>query len=112
MQQKQIFLTGGKIYNIRIARDYLWKKRPPLVLSSRPPSSRVKNGRFLLAGVEHQLTRNDAGTEYRHHVHGGDLSFDRLSWNTEVVEQGVVFSLLSPDGSEVFIEFRGGKNIF
>jgi aldose 1-epimerase len=82
------------------------------VFLSSPPSSRVKNARFLLAGVEHQLTRNDAGTEYRHHVHGGDLSFDRLSWNTEVVEQGVVFSLLSPDGSEVFIGFLGGKNIF
>jgi galactose mutarotase-like enzyme len=62
---------------------------------------RVKEGKFLLGGVEYQLSRNDAGTDHRHHVHGGEVSFDRLNWNTEVVNQGVVFSVLSSDGSEV-----------
>jgi galactose mutarotase-like enzyme len=51
--------------------------------------------------IEYQLTRNDAGTDYRHHVHGGHVSFDRLNWNTSLMERGVVFSVLSPDGSEV-----------
>jgi aldose 1-epimerase len=61
----------------------------------------VKEGKFVMGGVEYQLSRNDAGTDHRHHVHGGEVSFDRLNWNAEVVQQGVVFSILSPDGSEV-----------
>jgi galactose mutarotase-like enzyme len=73
---------------------------------------RVKEGKFVIGGVEYQLSLNDAGTDHRHHVHGGEVSFDRLNWNTEVVNQGVVFSILSPDGSEVcsriLLEVGGG----
>jgi hypothetical protein len=41
---------------------------------------RVKDGRCTVDGVEVQLTRNDAGTAHRHHVHGGYTSFDRSEY--------------------------------
>ena len=65
----------------------------------------MKNGSFKIDGVEYQLSQNDFGTDHRHHVHGGYKSFDRLNWNTSLTEEGdgVVFSVLSPHGSEVGI---------
>jgi len=65
-------------------------------------TNRVKNGKFKINDVEYQLSKNDFGTDHRHHVHGGKNSFDRLNWNTSLAEEGdgVVFSVLSPHGSE------------
>ena len=42
----------------------------------------MKNGKFSVDGVEYQLSRNDFGTDNRHHVHGGYNSFDRMVWQT------------------------------
>ena len=63
----------------------------------------MKDGKFTIDGVDYQLSRNDFGTDHRHHVHGGYTSFDRVNWNTSLTVEGdgVVFSILSPHGSEV-----------
>jgi hypothetical protein len=79
----------------------------------------VKDGRVTIDGETHQLSLNDFGTGLRHHVHGGRQSFDRLlhlrlllflllyrrNWETALTPEGdgVVFSLLSLHGEEVFI---------
>jgi len=65
-------------------------------------TNRVKNGKFKIDGLEYQLSKNDFGNDHRHHLHGGNKSFDRLNWNTSLAEEGdgVVFSILSPHGSE------------
>ena len=52
----------------------------------------------------YQLSKNDFGTDFRHHVHGGVDSVDRQVWETEAKEGEVTFSLFSPDGSEVGCE--------
>ena len=64
---------------------------------------RVKNGTFKIDGIEYELSRNDFGNSFKHHLHGGYKSFDRLNWRTSLTEEkdGVIFSLLSPHGSEV-----------
>ena len=63
---------------------------------------RIKNGQFSLDGVQHQLSLNDFGNGLRNHLHGGVRSYDRLNWNTSLLDtgDGVVFSILDPDGSE------------
>ena len=33
---------------------------------------------MVIDGETHQLSLNDFGTQFRHHVHGGNLSFDRF----------------------------------
>jgi len=65
-------------------------------------TNRVKNGKFELDGVEHQLSKNDFGNKLRHHLHGGKKSYDRILWNTHVLDSkdGVTFSVLDPHGSE------------
>ena len=68
---------------------------------------RIKNGKFSLDGVQHQLSLNDFGNGLRNHLHGGVKSYDRLNWNTSLLEtgDGVVFSILDPHGSEADISF-------
>ncbi|GAA3368403.1 galactose mutarotase [Streptomyces antimycoticus] len=60
----------------------------------------VAGGRFRLDGVEHHLDRNDGD----HHIHGGDLGFDRYVWAAEAERSGDVLSLRlrldSPDGDQ------------
>ena len=38
---------------------------------------RVTGGKVVIDGKTHQLSLNDFGTKFRHHVHGGKESFDR-----------------------------------
>ena len=66
-------------------------------------TNRVKDGKFSIDGQEHQLSRNDFGNSLKHHLHGGVKSYDRLNWNTELLESGdgVVFSIVDPHGHEV-----------
>ena len=63
--------------------------------------TRIKNGQFPLDGKTHQLSKNDFGNGLRHHLHGGERSYDRLNWTTELLEDGVVFSVVDPHGAEV-----------
>jgi len=63
--------------------------------------NRIASGRFNLEGADYQLAKNDHDT---HHLHGGDLGFDRRDWSAEAIEgQGydqVQFSRISPQGEE------------
>ena len=49
------------------------------------------------------MSKNDFGNKLRHHLHGGKKSYDRILWNTHVLDSkdGVTFSVLDPHGSEV-----------
>ena len=40
-------------------------------------SLRVTGGKVVIDEETHQLSLNDFGTKFRHHVHGGKNSFDR-----------------------------------
>ena len=90
---------------------------------------RVTGGKVVIDGETHQLSLNDFGTKFRHHVHGGKESFDRSfshsyfcknsnnnsasqtnigipqrkNWECCLSESGdgTIFSLLSPHGEEV-----------
>ena len=62
---------------------------------------RVKDGKYSLDGILYQLSLNDFGNSMKHHVHGGFKSFDRLNWNTQLTDCGVIFSVLSEHASEV-----------
>jgi len=63
-------------------------------------TNRVTGGKVVIDGETHQLSLNDFGNKFKHHLHGGKLSFDRRNWETCVRKDGVVFSLLSPHGEE------------
>lgn len=60
-------------------------------------ANRIRDGRFLLDGVAHQLPANDRGN----HLHGGPDGFHRRTWSvTEADERSAVLRLVSPDGDE------------
>ncbi|WP_336331444.1 aldose epimerase family protein [Pseudomonas putida] len=62
--------------------------------------NRIKNGQFLLAGEQVQVTTNEAPN----HLHGGDKGFDKEVWDAWVNEaqNSVTFTLASNDGAEGF----------
>ena len=59
-------------------------------------ANRIRKARFALDGKEVQLSvnRND------YHIHGGVSGFAHRLWRSELVGQGIRFSLHSPDGDE------------
>jgi aldose 1-epimerase len=63
-------------------------------------ANRIANGRFVLAGNEHQLAQNDGPN----HLHGGWKGFDQKHWDaspfTSAEGTGVTFSRTSPAGEE------------
>jgi len=61
-------------------------------------TNRITEGKVVIDGESHQLSLNDFGTKFRHHVHGGKNSFDRKNWEVCLSESGdgAIFSLLSP----------------
>ncbi|NDV61471.1 galactose mutarotase [Puniceicoccales bacterium CK1056] len=71
-------------------------KRPYLGCMVGRTAGRISGGRFMLDGEEIQLSVNRAPN----HLHGGEKGFDKVVWESEVVENGVKFSYLSPDGEE------------
>ena len=64
--------------------------------------NRIANGKFSIDGTEYTLATNNGP----HHLHGGDVGFDRYLWDTEILEdadfQALRFSRTSPDGEEGF----------
>ncbi|WP_338597099.1 aldose epimerase family protein [Saccharopolyspora sp. SCSIO 74807] len=60
----------------------------------------VRDGRFRLDGVEHELATNEAGQ----HIHGGPLGFDRYVWTADAARDGDELQLRlrldSPDGAQ------------
>jgi aldose 1-epimerase len=65
-------------------------------------AGRIKNAEFELDGVTYRLAKNDNGNN----LHGGVLGFDKVIWNTRVLEnEGTIcleFSYLSKDGEDGF----------
>ncbi len=57
-------------------------------------ANRIKNGRFNLNGREYTLALNDGAN----HLHGGPQGYSFQNWDARMIENGVVFSRLSPDG--------------
>jgi aldose 1-epimerase len=58
--------------------------------------NRIAHGMFSLNGVTHRLAKNNAPN----HLHGGKLGYDKRLWSAELVDGGVRFSLVDPDGTE------------
>ncbi|MEM9886020.1 MAG: aldose epimerase family protein [Bacteroidota bacterium] len=62
--------------------------------------NRIANGRFSIDGDTYHLAKNAKG----HHLHGGEVGFDKKIWTAEIVEEkdriGVQMDYLSPDGEE------------
>ncbi|MGX6444440.1 aldose epimerase family protein [Neobacillus sp. K501] len=63
-------------------------------------AGRIANAEFTLDGTTYQLAKNNGGN----HLHGGLQGFDKVVWNTVVVEEKdsihLEFSYLSKDGEE------------
>lgn len=63
-------------------------------------ANRIRGGKFSLDGVEYTLATNDGD----HHLHGGDVGFDKVVWAAEPLEaadgMSVRFTYLSKDGEE------------
>jgi aldose 1-epimerase len=57
---------------------------------------RIRGGSFDLDGETYTLAKNNG----HNHLHGGNKGFNKVVWDAEVVEDGVRFSYLSPDGEE------------
>jgi len=84
------------------ASGYEGKDNPFFWGTTGRMTNRVTEGKVVIDGETHQLSLNDFGTKFRHHVHGGKDSFDRKNWEVSVSESGdgAIFSLLSPHGEE------------
>jgi len=84
------------------ASGYEGKENPFFWGTTGRMTNRVTGGKVAIDGEIHQLSLNDFGTKFRHHVHGGKNSFDRKNWEVCLSESGdgAIFSLLSPHGEE------------
>lgn len=61
-------------------------------------ANRIAGGKFSLNGRVYVLAANEGG---RCHLHGGHVGFDKMLWQTRVVDgRTVEFSRRSPDGEE------------
>lgn len=59
-------------------------------------ANRIANAEFSLDGNIYHLSKNDGENS----LHGGSEGFQNKIWNYEITENGVKFSLFSPDGDE------------
>lgn len=59
-------------------------------------ANRINEGKFSIDGKEYQLELNTGGG--KHHLHGGSNGFANKVWQAEAIEDGVAFTLNSPDG--------------
>lgn len=60
-------------------------------------ANRIRGAKFTLDGREYMLAPNDKG----HHLHGGDVGFNKRLWNAKAVGTNAVeFTYTSPAGEE------------
>lgn len=59
-------------------------------------ANRIANGHLVVEGKEYQLNLNLPP----HHLHGGANGFQNHIWDAEILDDGIRFSLVSPDGDE------------
>lgn len=62
--------------------------------------NRIARGSFRLNGREYALATNNEPAGVPCHLHGGQVGFSHVLWEAEIIEGGVRFSYLSPDGEE------------
>jgi aldose 1-epimerase len=58
--------------------------------------NRIAAGRFTLDGQTFQLPINNGPN----HLHGGTSGFDKALWDTRITGDGLLLSLVSPDGEQ------------
>ncbi len=59
-------------------------------------ANRIRDGKFTLNGQEYNLATNDGPN----HLHGGNIGFDKYIWDSKELENGIEFSIISPDEDE------------
>lgn len=77
------YLKGNKFYGALIGRF----------------GNRIQYGKFTLNGKEYQLAQNDG----ENHLHGGPKGYDKVVWNSKIIEgdaNNLELSYFSPDGEE------------
>ena len=52
------------------------------------------DAKFVLNGKEYNLPLNQG----KNHIHGGPLGFNKRVWDSKEIENGVLFTITSPDG--------------
>lgn len=62
--------------------------------------NRIGRGRFTLGDQEYQLATNNDPGGLPCHLHGGVKGFDKVVWDAEETDRGVLFRYRSPDGEE------------
>ncbi len=67
-------------------------------------ANRIANAQMTLSGKTYFLAKN-WGT---HHLHGGKIGFSHRLWEAQILSDGVVFYLHSPDGEE---QYPGNLNV-
>lgn len=89
----------GEIANVALAyrnpADYM-SDGPTMGKTAGRYANRIAFGRFTLDGRRYQLDTNLPP----HHLHGGAGGFQNRIWHTELLSNGVRFTLHSPDGEE------------
>jgi aldose 1-epimerase len=92
---------NGKFSNISLGfsnlNDYR-EKSPYFGCIAGRYANRIAKGKFSLDSKEYQLATNNGPN----HLHGGELGFDKIVWDSKLLETGtgVVFTMRSPDGDE------------
>lgn len=63
-------------------------------------ANRIEGAEFVLNGVHYALAKNEG----ENHLHGGDLGFDKVLWDTQVIEEdqnaALRLTYISTDGEE------------
>ncbi len=74
--------------------------------------NRIRDGRFTLDGIGHQLVTNDG----RNHLHGGARGFDKVVWSAEPFDhagaRGLTLRYSSPDGEQGYPGALSAKVIY
>lgn len=65
-------------------------------------ANRIENAAFSIDGIRYELDANELKAGVPVQCHGGTLGFDRKMWDAEILENGVRFHYLSPDGDQGF----------
>ncbi|XP_033102490.1 aldose 1-epimerase-like [Anneissia japonica] len=61
-------------------------------------ANRTEGGKFIIAGETYQLSINDSPRA--NHLHGGFKGFSKVVWKSEIKDDKVVLTYVSPDGEE------------
>jgi aldose 1-epimerase len=110
----QLTTYGARIVSIRVPdrtgqmssvvlgsatlNDYLGGRIPFVGATIGRFANRIAGGEFHLEGKTYEIPKNNAGNS----LHGGTIGFDRKVWSAKSTTDGVVMTLVSPDGDMGF----------